>query len=61
MTWRITLGYLNGISWNLLNLLGGFLYCRKQQVVLNGQYLSQENVSVGVPQGFILGPLLFLI
>ena len=45
---------LNGISGNLLKLLRDFLYCRKQQVVLNGQ-------NAGAPQGFILGPLLFLI
>ena len=45
---------LNGISGNLLKLLRDFLYCRKQQVVLNGQ-------KAGAPQGFILGPVLFLI
>ena len=45
---------LNVISGNLLKLLRDFLYCQKQQVVLNGQ-------NAGAPQGFILGPLLFLI
>ena len=30
---------LNGMSGNLLKLLHDFLYCRKQRVVLNGQYL----------------------
>ena len=51
----------NGISGNLLNLLEDFLKERKQRVVLNGQVSTWKNINGGVPQGSILGPLLFLI
>ena len=51
----------NGISGNLLNLLEDFLKERKKRVVLNGQVSTWKNINAGVPQGSILGPLLFLI
>ena len=46
---------------DLLNILTDFLKERKQRVVLNGQHSKWSNISAGVPQGSILGPLLFLI
>ena len=46
---------------NLLDILVDFLRNKKQRVVLNGQTSDWENVYPGVLQGFILGPLLFLI
>ena len=51
----------NGISGNLINLLCDFLRNRKQRVLLNGQVSDWSDVRAGVPQGSILGPLLFLI
>ena len=51
----------NGISSNLLKVLKHFLTNTKQGVVLNGQSSSWTNVKAGIPQGSILGLLLFLI
>ena len=51
----------NGVEGKLLNLIESFLNERYQRVLLNGQYSEWEKIRAGVPQGSILGPLLFLI
>ena len=50
-----------GVSGQLLFLIQSFLNDRKQRTVLNGQSSNWGDISAGVPQGSILGPLFFLV
>ena len=49
-----------GVEGELYNILGNYLLNRKQRVVLNGQSSLWLDIEAGVPQGSVLGPLLFL-
>ena len=44
-----------------ISFFRSYLNKRKQKVLLNGSYSSEGHVNCGVPQGSILGPILFSI
>jgi len=46
---------------NIIKWIEAFLICRKQRVAINGIYSLWTEVLSGIPQGSILGPLLFII
>ena len=50
-----------GIKGALLKILESFLKDRAQKVVIHGAFSQQLHMISGVPQGSVLGPILFII
>ena len=50
-----------GVEGKLIMLLENYIKNRNQRVVLNGLNSSWKKILAVVPQGSVLGPLLFLI
>ena len=50
-----------GLSKNAINLISSYLADRKQCVQIGTSWSTFQNISKGVPQGSILGPLIFNI
>jgi hypothetical protein len=50
-----------GVSGSALRLLSSYLTGRSQSVIINGHCSPSEPLTTGVPQGSVLGPLLFTI
>ena len=51
----------HGINGNILSWIQDFLSNRLQKVIINGSQSDEKEVTSGIPQGSVLGPILFVL